>query len=92
MKKLTIWMIAVTAFALLLTGCDNGNVSDRTDGVVDGTNSTATATFPSPSESSNNHEANTTTSGAATDGMNTTESTAEETNEQSTTGATSAMG
>ena len=46
MKKLTIWMIAVTAFALLLTGCDNGNVSDRTDGVVDGTNSTATATFP----------------------------------------------
>lgn len=91
MKKLTIWMIAVTAFALLLTGCDNGNVSDRTDGVVDGTNSTTTATFPSPSESSNNHEANTTL-GAATDGMNTTESTAEETNEQSTTGATSAMG
>lgn len=91
MKKLTIWMIAVTAFALLLTGCDNGNVSDRTDGVVDGTNSTTTATFPSPSESSNNHETNTTL-GAATDGMNTTESTAEETNEQSTTGATSAVG
>lgn len=92
MKKLTIGMIALAMFALLLAGCDNGNVSNRNDGMVDGTNSTAAATFPSPSESNHMTEANHGTS-TATDGTSTTtEPTTEETNQQATTSATGAAG
>ena len=46
MKKTWIVTTALVLTALLLTGCDNGNVSNRNDGMVDGTNGTSVATLP----------------------------------------------
>lgn len=46
MKKASILTMALALAALLLTGCDNGNVSRRNDGIVDGTNGTNVATLP----------------------------------------------
>ena len=46
MKKASILTMAQALAALLLTGCDNGNVSRRNDGIVDGTNGTNVATLP----------------------------------------------
>ena len=53
MKKAWIVATALVLTALLLTGCDNGNVSGRNDGVVDGTNGTSVATLPTMGESQN---------------------------------------
>ena len=50
MKKAWIVATALVLTALLLTGCDNGNVSGRNDGVVDGTNGTSVATLPTMGE------------------------------------------
>lgn len=46
MKKASILTMALALAVLLLTGCDNGNVSSRNDGIVDGTNGTNVATLP----------------------------------------------
>ena len=57
MKKAWIVATALVLTALLLTGCDNGNVSGRNDGVVDGTNGTSVATLPTMGESQNPSQA-----------------------------------
>ena len=46
MKKGSILAIVLAITAMLLTGCEGGNVSKSTDGVVNGTNGTGTATVP----------------------------------------------
>lgn len=103
MKKTWIVTTALVLTALLLTGCDNGNVSDRNDGIVDGTNGTSVATLPTIGESQNPSEAtgesigatgNGNSSGEAGSGSSTNEpsqgSTAGETGDSDTTDGTGA--
>ena len=66
MKKAWIVATALVLTALLLTGCDNGNVSGRNDGVVDGTNGTSVATLPTMGESQNPSQATGESTGAVT--------------------------
>lgn len=70
MKKTWIVTTALVLTALLLTGCDNGNVSDRDDGIVDGTNGTSVATLPTIGESQNPSEATGESTGATGNGGN----------------------
>ena len=73
MKKAWIVATALVLTALLLTGCDNGNVSGRNDGVVDGTNGTSVATLPTMGESQNPSQATGESTGATGNGGNTGE-------------------
>ena len=74
-------------FVLLLTGCDNGNVSGRNDGVVDGTNGTSVATLPTMGESQNPSQATGESTGATGNGGN-----SDETGSNSATGETGNSG
>ena len=80
MKKAWIVATALVLTALLLTGCDNGNVSGRNDGVVDGTNGTM-------GESQNPSQATGESTGATGNGGN-----SDETGSNSATGETGNSG
>ena len=84
MKKAWIVATALVLTALLLTGCDNGNVSGRNDGVVDGTNGTSVATLPTMGESQNPSQATGESTGATGN--------ADETGSNSATGETGNSG
>ena len=87
MKKAWIVATALVLTALLLTGCDNGNVSGRNDGVVDGTNGTSVATLPTMGESQNPSQATGESTGATGNGGN-----SDETGSNSATGETGNSG
>lgn len=59
MKKGSILAIVLAITAMLLTGCEGGNVSKSTDGVVNGTNGTGTATVPTGTSNSTGQTQNT---------------------------------
>ena len=87
MKKAWIVATALVLTALLLTGCDNGNVSGRNDGVGDGTNGTSVATLPTMGESQNPSQATGESTGATGNGGN-----SDETGSNSATGETGNSG
>ena len=87
MKKAWIVATALVLTALLLTGCDNGNVSGRNDGVVDGTNGTSVATLPTMGESQTPSQATGESTGATGNGGN-----SDETGSNSATGETGNSG
>ena len=87
MKKGSILAIVPAITAMLLTGCEGGNVSKSTDGVVNGTNGTGTATVPTGTSNSTGQTQNTT---AHTEGAGgATESATNGTHGNEATGSTS---
>lgn len=79
MKKLSVFAIALAFGAALLTGCHGGNVSDRNDGTVNGTNSTIGTAATTPHNTTGTTRETTRSTEATRESTHSTEGTREST-------------